>query len=161
MHAVVTPSVTVSIVRVLVAFVLGGWIGWEREHHVHTAAGIRTYSLLCIGSCIFGLMSIQMAQNDPSRIAAQVVSGIGFLGAGVIFRQGSSVAGLTSAATIWSTAAIGLSIAFGNYTIAVLGTLITFFLLFLPRLDWWKNLTRKKIDIKHKDHGNDHSDSNG
>lgn len=131
------------IFRVILASLLGGFIGWEREHHVR-GAGIRTYSAIALGACVFGILSLSTAgQGDPSRIAAQVVTGIGFLGAGVIFKQGSSVAGLTSAATIWATSAVGLSVAYGMYTISILTAFIIFLLLFLPRLEWWNRISAK------------------
>jgi putative Mg2+ transporter-C (MgtC) family protein len=94
------------IMRVFIAFLLGGLIGWERERH-GISAGIRTYGAICLGACVFGVVSSSIPGADPSRIAAQVVTGIGFLGGGLIFRQGDYVSGLTTAATLWATAAIG------------------------------------------------------
>ncbi len=131
------------VLRVLIASLLGGIIGWEREHHVRVA-GIRTYSAIALGSCVFGLVSMNVSVNaDPTRIAAQVVTGIGFIGAGMIFRQGGSVGGLTSAATIWATAAVGLATAFGMYITGLLTTIIIFLLLFLSRLNWWRRISGK------------------
>src|SRR6185503_12078512 len=86
--------------RILISFLLGGIIGWERERH-GISAGIRTYSAIALGSCVFGVLSLM--GTDPSRIAAQVVTGIGFLGGGLIFREGNYVTGLTTAATLWAT----------------------------------------------------------
>src|SRR3990167_5559069 len=84
--------------RVIVACCLGGLIGWERERHRNiVSAGIRTYGAISLGACAFGLLSYYVAGADPSRIAAQVVTGIGFLGGGIIFRQGDFVTGLTTA----------------------------------------------------------------
>lgn len=130
------------VFRIFIAFVLGGLIGWERERH-GISAGIRTYGSIALGSCVYGVLSISIIGADPSRIAAQVATGIGFLGGGVIFRQGDYVSGLTTAATLWATSAIGLTIAFGLYTIGVLTSILIFLLLYLPRLSWWKRVSRK------------------
>lgn len=134
--------------RVLLAFLLGAVIGWEREHH-SSQAGIRTYAAISVGSCMFGLISMYApGVIDTTRIAAQVVSGIGFLGAGLILRQGITVSGLTTAAALWAMASIGLAVAFTLYTIAVLTTVIIFLLLWMSRLDWWKRISTKKKRIE-------------
>jgi putative Mg2+ transporter-C (MgtC) family protein len=135
--------------RVVIAFLLGALIGWERERHGGISAGIRTYGAISLGACVFGVVSFSIAGADPSRVAAQVVSGIGFLGGGLIFRQqkeeGHYVSGLTTAATLWATAAVGLAVALGMYTISFLTALLIYALLFLPRLKWWKKISRKSI----------------
>ena len=78
--------------RVIFACALGGLIGWERERHRNiVSAGIRTYGAISLGACVFGVLSLYIVDADPSRIAAQVVTGIGFLGGGIIFRQGDYV----------------------------------------------------------------------
>lgn len=121
------------------ALVLGGIIGLERQYR-HKAAGIRTHALVSLGSCVFTLISvvgfIGLADydfvRDPSRIAAQIVSGIGFLGAGVIFVNRDVVRGLTTAASIWLSAAIGMACGAGLFPMAVFGTvlyLVTVFVL--------------------------------
>jgi putative Mg2+ transporter-C (MgtC) family protein len=131
------------ITRIFVAFLLGGLIGWERERH-GISAGIRTYGAICLGACVFGIVGLSIAGADPSRIAAQVVTGIGFLGGGLIFRQGDNyVSGLTTAATLWATAAVGLAVALGMYMISLLTSVLIFALLFLPRLKWWKKFSKK------------------
>ncbi len=71
--------------RIIIAFLLGGLIGWERERHGGISAGIRTYGAIALGACVFGILSISINNADPSRIAAQIVTGIGFLGGGLIF----------------------------------------------------------------------------
>ena len=130
--------------RVVLACFLGGLIGWERERHRNiVTAGIRTYGAISLGSCVFGLLSFLVANGDPTRIAAQVVTGIGFLGGGIIFRQGDYVTGLTTAATLWATASVGLAIAFGYYIVGVLIAVLIFLLLYLPRLAWWKKISAK------------------
>ena len=103
------------ILKLVVSLVLGGLIGLERETHGRPA-GLRTHVLVCLGSTLFALCSYTVAGSrfDPGRISAQIVTGIGFLGAGTIMRQGSVVRGLTTAASIWTVAAIGVAVAIGG-----------------------------------------------
>jgi putative Mg2+ transporter-C (MgtC) family protein len=119
--------------RLLLAALLGGVIGLDRERH-EWAAGLRTHMLVCMGAALvvivsaYGFSAVLALPHmvlDPSRIAAQVISGIGFLGAGSIFKEGLSVRGLTTAASIWITAAIGILIGVGFYFPAILATLLT------------------------------------
>lgn len=128
--------------RIVIAFLLGALIGWERERH-GISAGIRTYGAISLGACVFGVLSISIVGADPSRVAAQIVTGIGFLGGGVIFRQGDYVSGLTTAATLWATAAVGLAVSFGLYLVSFLTSILIYLLLYLPRLPWWKKVTGK------------------
>lgn len=131
--------------RITFACLLGCIIGWERERHRNIlSAGIRTYGAIAMGACAFGIVGIYIGHDDPSRVAAQVVTGIGFLGGGIIFRQGDSVAGLTTAATLWATAAVGLCVSVGMYLTAVLTCILIFLLLYFPRLRWWKKISSKK-----------------
>ncbi|GIP40355.1 methyltransferase [Paenibacillus sp. J31TS4] len=137
--------------RIILALVLGGLIGIEREWSNH-AAGFRTHILVCVGSAAIMLLSIYgfgefaMEPNvrmDPARLAAQVISGIGFLGAGAILRTGPTVSGLTTAASIWVVAAIGLSVGAGFYYGAILVTgLVLVSLFFLNK--WEKHLLRHR-----------------
>jgi putative Mg2+ transporter-C (MgtC) family protein len=127
--------------RVVLSFLLGALIGWERERH-GISAGIRTYGSISLGACVFGILSISMIGADPSRIAAQIVTGVGFLCGGVIFRQGDYVSGLTTAATLWATAAVGLSVSLGFYLVSILTSLLIYLLLYLPRLSWWKKTVK-------------------
>lgn len=130
--------------RVIFATVLGAFIGWERERHRNIiSAGIRTYGAISLGACAFGIVSMYIANADSSRVAAQVVSGIGFLGGGIIFRQGDYVTGLTTAATLWATAAVGLAVAVGMYLTSLLIAVLIFLLLYLPRMSWWKKISAK------------------
>jgi len=114
------------VIRLCVAFVAGGIIGIERSSR-RQVAGLRTHILITIGSCCLMMLSIwlpqQLSVGDPGRIAAQVVSGMGFLGAGAIIRLGSNIRGLTTAASLWLSAAVGLTIGAGMY-IAALTTVI-------------------------------------
>lgn len=140
----------VLIFRVLLAFILGGIIGWERELH-GISAGIRTYGAIALGACVFGIISANILGSDPSRVAAQVATGVGFIGGGLIFRQGDYVTGLTTAATLWATSAIGLAVSFGMYTISLLTSLLIFMLLYLPRLKWWKKISNRVSKQMHKE----------
>ena len=130
------PSLTwdVELLRVVVAAALGGAVGLERELR-EREAGFRTHMLVAVGSALFTLVSAygfreflvgggSVIRADPTRIAAQIVTGIGFLGAGAIIRQGLSVRGLTTAATLWVVAAIGIASGAGYYSAAVITTLV-------------------------------------
>lgn len=106
---------------------LGALIGFEREWS-QKAAGLRTNTLIALGSALFTLMSMELSPGtgtDPTRIASQIVTGIGFLGGGAILRTAGSIKGLTTAAMIWVNAAIGMAAGGGRYRIAILGTLTT------------------------------------
>jgi putative Mg2+ transporter-C (MgtC) family protein len=113
------------VVRVVLAVLLGGLIGLERELR-DKPAGFRTIVLICVGACIFTILSQVVGGPDAqhTRIAAQIVTGIGFLGAGAILRDRQAVFGLTTAATIWAVAAIGMAVGFGRLPLAVMGTLV-------------------------------------
>ncbi|OFX13857.1 MAG: hypothetical protein A2Z18_08510 [Armatimonadetes bacterium RBG_16_58_9] len=101
--------------KLVVAVVLGGLIGFERESH-DRPAGLRTHILVCVGAALFTLCSYKLAgaRFDPGRVAAQIVTGMGFLGAGTIIRQGSIVRGLTTAASMWTVSGIGIAVAIGG-----------------------------------------------
>src|SRR3982750_701332 len=119
------------LLRLSVAAGLGGAIGLERELR-ERGAGLRTHLVVCVGSALFTLVSayaFTAPRVDPTRIAAQIVSGIGFLGAGAIIRQGLSVRGLTTAATLWLVAAIGMASGAGYYDAAIIATLGALFTL--------------------------------
>lgn len=137
--------------RLLVAFLLGAVIGWEREHHGQEA-GIRTFGLISLGACSFGLLSIFVEYGDQGRIAAQIVSGIGFLGAGVIMQHGGHIKGITTAATIWCSAAVGTAIAFDMYVIGILTATIILLFHALRNTKYWSLVSNKKIQ-KDKDSG--------
>lgn len=130
-------------IKILIAFFLGALIGWERERGGHEA-GIRTFSLMAIGSCSFGLISAHIGFGDPGRIAAQIVSGIGFICVGVIFREEGRIKGLTTAATLWCSASVGLAIAYDMYVIGALTTLIILSSLSLPHFRFWKHVSKKQ-----------------
>lgn len=123
------PDVELAI-RLVLAVILGGLIGTEREVH-ERPAGLRTHILVCVGSTLFTVISISFAGPyiDASRIAAGIVTGIGFLAAGAIFRAEKHVEGLTTAADLWVIAAVGVAIGIGYYLAAVLSTLLVFFVI--------------------------------
>src|SRR5436190_12890108 len=123
------PSMDLSL-RLLVAAGLGAAIGLEREYR-QKPAGLRTNILIAVGSALFTIMSLAMIgrDGDPGRIAAQVVTGIGFLGGGAIMRNRDTVHGMTTAATIWVNAAIGLAAGTGQYSLATFTTALTLIVL--------------------------------
>ena len=125
--------------RVLLAALLGGIIGFYRRHK---EAGFRTSALICAGSALFTVLSIHgFAQYggslDPSRLAAQVIVGIGFIGAGLIWKHGANVKGITTAASVWVGAGVGIAVGVGYYLLAVAVTAITVLLLILKRYLPW------------------------
>lgn len=107
------------IVKVLLAMVLGGVMGLERQYN-DKPAGYATNSIICVGATVFTILSIYMGEmgGDPGRIAAQIVSGVGFLGAGAILREGNKISGLTTAAGVWLVAAVGMAVGYGQYLLA-------------------------------------------
>ncbi|HXE72220.1 MAG TPA: MgtC/SapB family protein [Candidatus Nitrosotenuis sp.] len=144
-------------VRLLVATLLGGVVGLERER-LHRAAGLRTHVLVSVGSALFTLVSLYGFRevgkiNDPARVAAQIVSGIGFLGAGTIMRQGATVRGLTTAASLWVVAGIGMAAGAGYYAGAIFTTLLAILALVvlksLERAIEDRELTRMELSLPH------------
>jgi putative Mg2+ transporter-C (MgtC) family protein len=140
------------LLRISLAAVLGGLIGVEREIR-EREAGLRTHLLVSVGSALFTIVSAYgfrdflvhggtVVRADPTRIAAQIVTGIGFLGAGAIIRQGLSVRGLTTAATLWVVAAIGLSTGAGYYAAAIISTLVALVSLWPLRILAFRLLSR-------------------
>lgn len=136
----IDPAQMDMILRISLAFVLGGLIGMERES-MNRPAGFRTHILVCVGSALVMYTNILLSADylgeipiDPGRIGAQVVSGIGFLGAGTIIKEGLSVKGLTTAASLWVVACIGLSVGSGYYLLSIFTTI--FILLILQTFGW-------------------------
>lgn len=141
-----------SLLRLALAAVLGGLIGVERELR-EREAGLRTHLLVALGSALFTIVGAygfheflnsgaSVVRADPTRIAAQIVTGIGFLGAGAIIRQGLSVRGLTTAATLWVVAAVGLAAGAGYYSVAVITTALVLIALYPLRLIAYKLIVR-------------------
>jgi putative Mg2+ transporter-C (MgtC) family protein len=122
------------VLRLVLAAVLGAIIGYQRER-VKKPAGLRTHMMICIGSALFTVLSIYAfnAPSDPARVAAGIVTGIGFLGAGAIIRNREGiVVGLTTAASIWTIAAIGMAAGAGMYVISATATILVLIVLLLP-----------------------------
>ncbi len=148
----------VFIVRLILALFLGGMIGmerqWKKKGSIASAAGFRTHILVTVGACIFTLVSISMPliienmsggivnNADPGRIAAQVVSGIGFIGAGAILQSKGRIHGLTTAASLWVAAAIGVAVGAGLYMTSIVATVLT-----LVTLRWFSSLELKADQI--------------
>src|SRR5262245_37891410 len=135
-------SLSESILRLLLAFLLGSVVGMEREY-TQQSAGLRTHILVCMGATIFTIVSASAVTadtlhtggairyvGDPTRIAAQIVSGIGFIGGGAVLRHGASIRGLTTAASLWMMASIGMLIGIGYYQLSIVSTLFSFLVLF-------------------------------
>jgi putative Mg2+ transporter-C (MgtC) family protein len=142
----------IMISKILYALLLGAIIGLDRERHGKDA-GIRTYAAVCIGSAIFTCLAGFMA-TDPtaeSRVIANIITGVGFLGAGIIYRndEAGSSQGLTTAATAWCTAALGVAVGMDMFFIAAAGTVILYFLLSLYRYKWYLRWKQKLVE-KHK-----------
>lgn len=155
------------VIRLLVAVLVGGLVGYEREHK-DSPAGFRTHILVCVGAAIISLISennlqramelaqIQAYENiikiDMGRLGAQVVSGIGFLGAGTILRDRGSVRGLTTAATLWLVACLGLAVGQGLYSLALTGAFIVFITLSLfKKADKFINKRKGKASKEKKE----------
>jgi putative Mg2+ transporter-C (MgtC) family protein len=123
-----------NIIQVTIAAILGGIIGLEREARGHDA-GFRTNMLIAMGACLFTILSIRgfplqdSSARDSARVAAQIVSGVGFLGAGALFQTKDRVKGLTTAATIWLIAAIGMAVGVSAYPLAIFTSILTFIIL--------------------------------
>lgn len=116
--------------QVSIAFVIGAVLGLEREFR-SKPAGFRTMILICVGSCLYTILSKEAGGASPDRIASNIVTGIGFIGAGVIFKEGITVNGLTTAALIWTTAALGMAIGYHNYPLAIVVSVIVVIALFV------------------------------
>lgn len=127
-----------DIIRLLLAVLVGGLIGAEREYR-DKAAGFRTMILICFGATLFTMYSSRLgATVNPDRIAASIVSGVGFLGAGTILRSHERIRGLTTASTIWLAAALGMGVGGGQYVIVAAGTLIILVVLWVfPFIEGW------------------------
>jgi putative Mg2+ transporter-C (MgtC) family protein len=127
-----------DVLKLVLAVVVGGALGAEREYR-DRAAGFRTIILICSGATLFTMFSVKLGgAQDPARIAASIVSGVGFLGAGAILRGPARVAGLTTASTIWLAAALGVGIGGGHYLLSGLGGAVAILVLAaFPRIENW------------------------
>lgn len=122
------------IIRLLVSVTLGLMVGIEREL-AHKPAGLRTHALVSLGACLFTIVSVYYFSMDPARIAASIVLGVGFIGAGSIIGAGGHVQGITTAATLWIVAAIGLTVGTGNYLIGLVTAILVVLILQLRKIE--------------------------
>lgn len=149
------------LARLLLAFIVGGVTGIERERS-NKVAGFRTHILVSLGACIASITSLQLflqyngvANLDPARLSAQVLSGIGFLGVGTIIKTSNGVVGLTTAAGIWSTACIGIAVGYGYYFLAIVSWLIMILVLYILKfLDNYLKKTKSGSVILRIEDGN-------
>ena len=138
--------------RLTIGLVLGAIIGFERELH-RQPAGFRTHSLVALGAALFTVVSafgFSGSNVDPTRIAAQIVSGIGFIGAGTILQYRGHIRGLTTAASLWSVAAIGTAAGAGLFVVATTGTVLI--LVILSLLDQVEEITRRRFRVEPSPH---------
>lgn len=119
-----------ELIKLAISLLIGSLLGLEREYN-NKPAGFRTIALICVGAAIFTILSISLgiSTNTPDRIASNIITGIGFIGAGVIFKTGNNVVGLTTAATIWMAAALGMAVGVGNYPLAWSGLIVVLLVL--------------------------------
>ena len=146
------PGIAAMALRLLCAMIVGSLIGLEREY-THRPAGLRTHILVALGACVASLMGQMLFAQygpsaDPARLSAQVITGVGFLGAGTIMKEGASVKGLTTAASVWAVACLGIAAGFGYYALAICGMLFT-----LVTLTIFEALQRKLV---HSHSAEDH-----
>ena len=151
-----TPELTFAdqldlALRLTVGLALGAIIGFERELHSQPA-GFRTHSVVALGAAIFTVVSAFAFSGpgaDPTRIAAQIVSGIGFIGAGTILHSRGQIRGLTTAASLWAVAGIGMAAGAGLYWVAVIGTVLM--LVILSLFDWAESYARRRMGLPPDD----------
>lgn len=141
-------AVIEHIIRLILALTLGFLIGLERKMRLKEA-GPRTHTIVCLGASLFTLLSVgAFAGSDPARIAAQIVPGIGFIGAGMIFYRRQAVHGLTTAAGVWTTAAIGMAVGAGWYIVSLIATALIFFIQFFMHTKFKVFHNNSIIEIK-------------
>ena len=136
-------SIQNELLLIFISVFLGLCIGAEREYR-NKSAGLRTFILVCFGACLFTILSIKIGVSNPDRLAANIITGIGFLGAGVIFKGDNKIDGITTATTIWATASIGMAVGSGYVYLSLLGTVLV--LLILSSLTYFQTY----IDHTHK-----------
>jgi putative Mg2+ transporter-C (MgtC) family protein len=122
------------LLKIFLSTLLGGVIGFERERS-RRPAGLRTHMIVSLSSCLLTLISVYASETDPLKLAANIITGVGFIGAGTIIASSGSVKGVTTAATIFAVAAIGITVALGFYLTAIISTLLIFGILELKRIE--------------------------
>lgn len=118
-----TANVENELMLIFISVIIGLIIGAEREYQ-NKSAGLRTFILVSFGSCIFTILSVEIGIQNPDRLAANIITGIGFLGAGVIFKDDNKIGGITTATTIWATASLGMAVGSGHIYLGLLGTVL-------------------------------------
>lgn len=136
--------------RLIISFLIGTAIGFEREYR-GKAAGLRTMIMICLGSTIFTEVSLKFGGGTPDRIASNIITGIGFLGAGVIFKEGLTISGITTATTIWISSALGMAVGVGEYLIAFTGSVAVLIVLTIfekakEHIDHWHQTRSYRIE---------------
>ncbi|WP_008582333.1 MgtC/SapB family protein [Niabella soli] len=136
-------TISTQLILIVISILVGIIIGAEREYR-NKSAGLRTFILISFGSCVFTILSIKIGIQNPDRLAANIVTGIGFLGAGVIFKDDTKIGGITTASAIWGTASLGMAAGSGHIYLALLGTVVVMAILrlLLP--------LQRYIDTHHK-----------
>ena len=127
------------ILRIVLAVVAGGLVGLEREV-VHKPAGVRTHMLVSLGSALFVLLAVEYIPEGVDKIIAGIATGIGFLGAGTIFKSKNEVQGLTTAASVWTVAAVGLAVGLGYYLMTIISVILILIVLHLNKLEFFQKL---------------------
>jgi putative Mg2+ transporter-C (MgtC) family protein len=122
------------LLKIFLSTLLGGVIGFERER-TRRPAGLRTHMIVSLSSCLLTLVSVYASETDPLKLATNIITGVGFIGAGTIIASAGSVKGVTTAATIFAVAAIGITVALGFYLTAIISTLLIFGILELKRIE--------------------------
>ena len=145
----VTALTLETLESLLLAVALGAIVGIEREH-AHRPAGLRTHMLVSLGSCLFTMMSTSFSAQ-PAQVAGGIVAGIGFIGAGTIWAEKDKVKGITTAASLWATSAIGLTVGIGDYPLATAVTILVFIILVSKYL--MERLGIEKRDSENKTNG--------
>ena len=130
---------TEILIRLVMSTIAGGIIGLEREV-VHKPAGVRTHMLVCLGSTLFTLITLELLPAEAARLFAGVATGVGFLGAGTIFKSDKDIQGLTTAASIWTTAALGLTIGSGFYFMTAIVVILVLIILHLNKFKFFRTL---------------------
>jgi putative Mg2+ transporter-C (MgtC) family protein len=138
----------------LLAALCGGFIGWQRDRHRYVA-GLRTMALVAIGAMLFAAINDHYGQD---RVTSNIVTGIGFLGAGIIFRDAGAVRGITTAATVWAVAAIGVIIAIDIYFVALAGTVLVFVILEMRPITEYLSGRRQELPLPSALRRNNHDD---
>jgi len=135
------PLIFTELTLVLISIVIGVIVGAEREYR-NKSAGLRTFILVSFGSCVFTILSLRIGISNPDRLAANIITGIGFLGAGVIFKDENRIEGITTATTIWAMASLGMCVGSGHIYLAIFGTIVVMGILrlLLPVQNYIENL---------------------